>query len=220
MRIVKDYPLFQRKPQTPAMHLSFQSPALTLVKGVQWALSLIALASLGFAVSFWLESRTLDEQSDYYEHALARQHRVSQLLAEDMARTGLTLTNEQINAVRKEVDFTNQLTEKRDFSWTKMLHNLEGGMPPHVSINSVRLNFQDSTIRLQGVVKTIQDLDKLTTKLNETGTFSRVDLAEHSIQTSVGTAHRSTEPVSTVQSNQGASDFINFSLTATYHQTY
>ena len=212
--------MFQRQPQTPAMHLSFQSPALTVVRGVQWALSLIALASLGFAGSFLLESRSLDEQSAYYEHALARQHRVTQFLAEDMARTGLTLTDEQINAVRKEVDFTNQLTEKRDFSWTKMLHNLEEGMPPHVSINSVRLNFQNSTIRLHGAVKTLQDLDKLATKLTEAGTFSRVDLTEHSIQTSVGTAHRSTEPVSTVQSNQRSGDLINFTLTAVYHQTY
>ena len=106
----------------------------------------------------------------------------------------LTLTDEQINAVRNEVGFMNKLMEKRDFSWTKMLHNLEGGMPPHVSINSVRLNFQDSTIRLQGSVKTIQDRDTLATKLNETDTFSRVDLTEHTIQRTVGTRHRSTEP--------------------------
>jgi hypothetical protein len=202
------------------MNLSFQSPALTVVRGVQWALSLIALTSLGFAVSFLLESRSLDEQSAYYEHELARQHRITRSLGEDVARAGLTLTDEQINGVRKEVGFTNLLTEKRDFSWTKMLHNLEEGMPPRVSINSVRLNFQDSTIQLHGAVKTLQDLDTLATKLNETGTFSKVGLTEHSIQTSVGEAHRSTEPVSTVQSHQRSGDVINFTLTAKYHQTY
>ena len=202
------------------MHLSFQSPALTVVRWIQWGLSLIVLTSLGFAVSFLLESRSLDEQSDYYEHALARQHRVTQSLATDMARTGLTLTDEQINAVRNEVGFMNKLMEKRDFSWTKMLHNLEGGMPPHVSINSVRLNFQDSTIRLQGSVKTIQDLDTLATKLNETDTFSRVDLTEHTIQRTVGTPHRSTEAAATAQSNQRSADVIDFTLTATYNQTY
>jgi type IV pilus assembly PilN-like protein len=218
MRIKKDYSMFSRQQRIPTMHLSFQSPAVAVVRGVQWALFLIALASLGFAVSFLQESRSLDEQTDYYEHALARQHKVTQLLTEDMARAGLTLTEEQINAVRKEIAFANQLTEKRDFSWTEMLHNLEEGMPPHVSINSVRLNFQDSTIRLHGTVKTMQDLDALVTKLNETGTFSRVGLTEHNIQTNVGSARQSTETVAENQSNQRSTDVIDFTLTVTYHQ--
>ena len=211
--------MFSRQQRIPTMHLSFQSPAVAVVRGVQWVLALIALTSLGFAVLFLQESRSLGEQSDYYEHALARQQRVTQLLTEDMARAGLTLTDEQINAVRKEIAFANQLTEKRDFSWTEMLHNLEEGMPPHVSINSVRLNFQDSTIRLQGTVKSIQDLDALVTKLNEAGTFSRVGLTEHNIQTNVGPARRSTEAVAADQSNQRSTDVINFTLTVTYHQT-
>ena len=211
--------MFTRQQRVPTMHLSFQSPAVAVVRGIQWALFLIALTSLGFAVSSLLESRSLDEQSDYYEHALARQHRVTQLLTEDMARAGLTLTDEQINAVRKEIAFANQLTEKRDFSWTEMLHNLEEGMPPHVSINSVRLNFQDSTIRLQGTVKTIRDLDALVTKLNEAGTFSRVGLTEHNIQTNVGPARRSTEAAEADKSERRAANAIDFTLTVTYHQT-
>ena len=219
MRIVKDYSMFRRQQQGLRMHLSFQSPAITVVRGMQWALSLIALTSLGFAVLFLQESRSLDEQSDYYEHALARQHRVTQLLAEDMVRAGLTLKDEEINAVRKEIAFANQLTEKRDFSWTEMLHNLENGMPPHVSINSVRLNFQDSTIRLQGTVKTMQDLDALVTKLNEAGTFSRVGLTEHSIRTNVGPARQSTKAVAADELNQRSTDVIDFTLTVTYHQT-
>ncbi len=216
---MKDYPIFSRQQWVPTMHLSFRSPAIAVVRRIQWTLSLIVLTSLGFAVSFMQESRFLDEQSDYYEHALTRQHRVTQLFAEDMARAGLTLTDEQINAVRKEIAFANQLTEKRDFSWTEMLHNLEEGMPPRVSINSVRLNFQDSTIRLQGTVKTIQDLDALVTKLNEAGTFSRVGLTEHNIHTNVGPARRSTEAVAEDRPNQRSTDVIDFTLTVTYHQT-
>jgi Tfp pilus assembly protein PilN len=218
MRIMKNYLMFNRQQQVPTLRLSFQSPAVAVVRGLQWALCLITLTSLGFAVSFLLESRSLDEQSDYYEHALTRQHRVTQLLTEDMARAGLTLTDEQINAVRKEIAFANQLTEKRDFSWTEMLHNLEEGLPPHVSINSVRLNFQDSTIRLQGAVKTIQDLDALVTKLNEAGTFSRVGLTEHNIQTNVIQARRSIEGVEADQSERRAANAIDFTLTVTYHQ--
>jgi len=215
---MKDYPMFSRQQQIPTMNLSFQSPAVAIVRRVQWALFLIALTSIGFAVSFLQESRSLGEESDYYEHALARQHKITQLFTEDMARAGLTLTDEQINAVRKEIAFANQLTEKRDFSWTEMLHNLEEGMPRHVSINSVRLNFQDSTIRLHGTVKTIQDLDALVTKLNETGTFSRVSLTEHNFQTNVGPARQSTETVAANQSNQRSTDVIDFTLTVTYHQ--
>jgi hypothetical protein len=216
---MKDYPMFSRQQRVPIMHLSFQSPAIAVVRLMQWALSLIALTSLGFAVSFLQESRSLDEQSDYYEQALTRQHRVTQLLTEDMARAGLTLTDEQINSMRKEIAFANQLTEKRDFSWTEMLYNLEEVMPPHVSINSVHLNFQDSTIQLQGTVKTIQDLDALVTKLNEAGTFSRVGLTEHSIRTNVGPARRSTEAVEADQSERRAANAIDFTLTVTYHQT-
>jgi len=219
MRIVKDYPMFQRQPQIPIMHLSFTPPVITVVRRMQWILALIALTCLVFAVSFFQESRSLDEQSDYYEHALARQHRLTQLLAEDMARTGLALTDEQINAVRKEVAFANQLTQKRDFSWTEMLHNLENAVPSHVSINSVRLNFQDSTIVLHGTVKTIQGLNSLVTKLDEAGTFSRVGLTEHSTRTNARPPHPSTESVSADQSSQRSVDGIDFTLTVTYHQT-
>jgi len=209
--------MFRRKRQVPTMHLSFQSPNVSIVRWVQWALFLIALTTFGFSVSFLLESRSLDEQSDYYEHALARQHRATQLLAEDMVRAGLTLTDEEINATRKEIAFANQLTQKRDFSWTEMLHHLEEGMPPHVSINSVRLNFQDSTIRVHGTLKTMQDLDALVTRLNKTGTFSSVGLTEHSIRTHTATTHGSTETVVTDPSGQ-RSDVIDFTLTVTYHQ--
>lgn len=211
--------MFRRQPQVLTMHLSFQSPTVAVVRQIQWALFLIALTSLGFAVSFLLESKSLDEQSDYYEHALSRQHRVSQLLAEDMVRAGFTLRDEEIKAVREEIAFANQLTEKRDFSWTEMLHNLEDAMPPHVSINSVRLNFQDSTIRLHGTVKTIQDLDALVTKLNESRTFSRVGLSQHSIRTNVGPAPRSTEAAAADLSGQRSVDVIDFTLSVTYHQT-
>jgi hypothetical protein len=93
-------------------------------------------------------------------------------------------------------------------------------MPPHVSISSVRLNFQDSTIRLQGTVKTMQDLDALVTKLNEAGAFSRVGLTEHSIRTNVGPTLRSTEAVAADQSNQRSAGIIDFTLSVTYHQTY
>ena len=65
MRGVKDLPMFRRKQQVPTMHLSFQSSDVSVVKWIQWALSLIALTNLGFSVSFILESRSLDEQSDY-----------------------------------------------------------------------------------------------------------------------------------------------------------
>lgn len=210
--------MFRRHQPIPTMHLSFQPPVVAVVKWMQWVLSLIALTGLGFAVSYLQESRFLDAQSDYYEHALSRQHRVSQLLAEDMAHAKLTLTDEQIDAVRKEIAFSNQLREKRDFSWTEMLYNLEEGMPPHVSISSVRLNFQDSTIRLQGTVKTIQDLDALVTKLNEAGTFSRVGLSQHSVRTNVGPVLRPTEAGAAGQLNQRSVDVIDFTLTVTYHQ--
>jgi Tfp pilus assembly protein PilN len=211
--------MFQRQPQIPIMHLSFKPPVITTVRQMQWILALIALACLVFAVSFLQESRSLDEQSDYYEHASAHQHRLTQLLAEDMARTGLTLTDEQINTVRKEVAFANQLTQKRDFSWTEMLHNLENAVPSHVSIDSVRLNFQDSTIVLHGTVKTIQDLNSLVTKLDEAGAFSRVSLIEHNTRAYERPAHPSTESVSAHQSGQRSAEVIDFTLTVTYHQT-
>ena len=210
--------MFRRQQPIPTMHMSFQSSVIAVMRRIQWALFLIALTCLGFAVSFLQESRSLDEQSDYYEHALSRQHRASQLLAENMAHAKLTLTDEQIDAARKEIAFSNQLREKRDFSWTQMLHNLEEGMPPHVSISSVRLNFQDSTIRLQGTVKTMQDLDALVTKLNEARTFSRVGLSQHSVHTNVGPALRATEAVAAEQSNQRSAEVIDFVLTVTYHQ--
>lgn len=212
--------MFRRQPQIPLLHLSFDPPAIAVTRRLQWILLLTTLVSFGLTLLVIQESRSLDEQAEGHEGLLARQHRATQLLDESMARAGLTLSNEQIAAVRKEIAFANELTEKRDFSWTEMLHNLEEGLPPRVSIRSVRLNFKDSTILLHGTVKTMQDLDALVTKLNRTETFSRVGLAEHAIHTSTVPAFHSTNVAETGPVKDESSDVIDFTLTVTYHQTF
>ena len=210
--------MFQRQRPIPSMHLSFQSPAVSVLRRTQWILFLVAITSFGIAVSFLRESTFFDEQSEYYEHERARQHRITQLLTADMERSGVTLTDQQIEAVRKEVAFANQLTAKRDFSWTEMLRNLEDALPPRVSIHSVRLNFQDSTIQLQGSVRTMQDLDALVTRLDQAETFSKVGLTQHNILTNAGAPRRTTEGTVAAQPNQRSADTIDFALIVTYHQ--
>lgn len=208
------------RPQPPpqGIQLTFQPPYVAWLKGLQGLFALMTLATLVIAAVFLQAGASLDEQSNEYEQATARQLRLTQRLTEEMAQAGLTLTTEQISAVRKEVAFANQLTGKRDFSWTEMLKNLEDATPPHVSIHSVRLNFQESTILLQGSVPTMRDLDTLVETLNETTTFSRVNLTQHNIRTRGDKSNRSASPASAPPSAPSQSDIIDFTLTVTYHQ--
>jgi len=205
----------------PRLGLSFVPDGLAFVRACQIALSIASLAGFALAAHWYHESLFLDEQTAQYEQAVARQRESTKRFDDDMRQAGLSLTQEQIESTRREVAFANLLTKKHEFSWTEMLHHLEQGMPPGVSIQSVRLNFQSSAITLHGTVKSMHNLNSLTTRLNDEGSFTHVGLTDHMIRPSIQSIQSPRQNLgATGDSHRTSADLIDFTLTMTYRQKF
>jgi Tfp pilus assembly protein PilN len=203
------------------LHLPFTASFIASMKSAQLILALLVAVGAGIAAWCWVQSHSLEGLAVGYEAASARQQRANALYAEEMKRVGLMLTETQMAAVRREVTFANQIAEKREFSWIELLHNLENGVPPNVSISSVRLSFQDSTITLQGMVKTMQDLNALVVKLQTEGSFRKVVLAQHLIKGD-GSNGRVTDALSHDTDRKGSARLggVEFIMTVAYRPNF
>lgn len=77
---------------------------------------------------------------------------------------------EQVLAAAREA---NALIDRRTFSWTQLLNQIETTLPPDVMLQSVQPGFSDGRIvvRLNVIGRRIDDLDAFMQRLEKTGTF-------------------------------------------------
>lgn len=201
------------RPVHPArLHVAVTSRGIALVRALQRMMAVVIMGSLAAAGWCWWKSQSLEDTAVRYETASARTQELNRQFAEHMKRDGLTLSTQQITTVKREVAFANQLADKRAFSWARLLSDLGDVVPPRVSISSVRLNFQDSTVALHGTTLTLQDLNTLVDKLQNHGAFRKAALSDHRVQ----------EP----QDGKGgrpqgvAPEGVEFNLTVVYRPTF
>jgi len=166
----------------PRLHLQLTSSWLHRVRLGQWGLSVLAVAAAGLAVWAWWASLDLTEEARRYEVATERVQRSAQQLVADSKKIGLELSDKQTGVLEREASFANQLLEKRAFSWTRFLGDLESALPPRISIGSVALNFKDLTITLNGAARTFKDLTAFVDGLERHPAFSNVVLSNHRIK--------------------------------------
>jgi len=198
---------------------------MTWARVGQWGMVLLIFGSLGVAFWCWLESQHLEESAAQYELSTARVRELNRHFADQMVRDGLTLTAEEMTELIRDVKFANQLAENRVFSWTRLLSDLEEAVPPRVSISSVTLNFKESTILLNGAVRTLPDLAALVNSLESQSKFRKVVLSNHRVQAPpAGGATGTSQPGGAEATNktigQEGSRHVIFSLTVAYHPTF
>lgn len=209
--------MFHYHPSPARIAPTFSPKTVRFFKYIQTALLCILLAEITLAMYWYRESVRIQAQSAQYEEVLAHQNDTMKRLADQMSQAGLTLTQEQIETTRREIAFANQLVEKHEFSWTELLRHLERGMSPHVSIQSVRFDFKDSTIALHGTASSMQDLHALTTSLHSEGAFTQVTLTEHTAQSPAEPGARSQmDMTSASASTHAPRTVIGFSLHMIY----
>ncbi len=170
---------FGRVSTAGQLRLSLASPVYTMIRLGQAGMALLVTGSVVFSVWCWMESRSLGDATAQYATSVARVQEMNRQFADQMTQDGLTMSQNQITEVHRKVEFANNLIDKQAFSWTKLLSNLEAALPPRVSISSVRHNFRDSTIRLQGSVMTLRDLDVMVDSLESHEAFERVKVSKH-----------------------------------------
>ncbi|MGZ8374663.1 MAG: PilN domain-containing protein [Nitrospira sp.] len=102
-------------------------------------------------------------------------------LIAEARREGIDLSAEALKRLPSEVELANQLLEKRTFSWTKFLTELEQAIPPRLALSSVRLDQAGTTVRLTGTAAALEDITAFTVGLQDHATFKDPILAQHRV---------------------------------------
>lgn len=94
---------------------------------------------------------------------------------------GIDLSEEALKRLPSEVELANLLLEKRTFSWTKFLTELEQAIPSRLALSSVRLDQAGTMVRLMGTATSLEDITTFTLGLQDHVTFKDPVLAQHRV---------------------------------------
>ncbi len=211
---------FLRSPSavSPVPHIAFSvtPTAITILRVMQWMAVVLCCASLAVAFTWWNDSVVMEETATHLDKAVQRLNQANTSRAERMTRERLTLSADQIATITRDVRFVNQLAEKRAFSWSRLLADLETTIPPHMALRTVQLNFQDSTVALHGSAASLQDIHTFMTNLEHHAAFRHAALASHRLE------HQESQPAGGSQASMATPDTVHsargvdFQLTVGY----
>lgn len=90
------------------------------------------------------------------------------------------LSEGELTALFKKVDYVNVLIEKQAFSWTWLIYRLEECTADEISIAEIMPSFAESSIKIIGMARTIDDIARFVSSLQVSNCFKDVFLLEHS----------------------------------------
>lgn len=176
---------------------------------LQWVLYAVIGGALLTTGWLWWSARELDEAAVRYELATQRIVASNRQFAVQSLRAGVDVSEPRLKTLGRDVTFINQLLEKRAFSWTRLLTDLEASVPLKVSITSVTMNFKDSSLLLNGTAMTIKDVTGFSDSLEAHSSFRNVILSNHQVRERPG-------PDRGKNNLDEAPQGVDFTLTVTY----
>ena len=148
-----------------------------------WLLSGCIGLLLGIAWNIW-QGVLVYEESQVIEAELERVRQLDQVVMTEARNEGIDLSERALKRLSSEVDLANQLLEKRTFSWTTFLTELEQTIPPRLALTSVRLDQPGKTVQLTGTAMSLEDITAFTVGLQSHATFKNPVLAQHRVRSS------------------------------------
>jgi hypothetical protein len=134
---------FLRSPSasSPVPHVVFSvtPAAITILRVMQWMAVVVCCTSLAVAFTWWNDSVVMEETATHLDGVVQRLNQANTSRSESMTRDRLTLSLDQIATIKRDVLFVNRLAEKRAFSWSRLLADLETTIPPHMALRTVQL---------------------------------------------------------------------------------
>jgi Tfp pilus assembly protein PilN len=161
---------------------------------------------------WWDETHAIENQAERLASATARTESLTAQLKAQMTRDALMMSPEEMARIRTDVGFLNQLAEKRAFSWVQLLSDLEATVPLPIAISSAKVNFQESTVTLNGAAQDLSSLNMFVMNLQKHEAFRKAALLNHHVhedETAQSGVARGT------RKGHSESD-IQFTLTAQY----
>lgn len=162
-----------------------------------WLISGCVGLLLSIAWSIW-QGILVYEENQIIEVELERVRQLDHVVMAEARNEGIDLSESALRRLSSEVDLANQLLEKRTFSWTAFLTELEQTIPPRLALTSVRLDQVGKIVQLTGTAMTLEDITTFTVGLQNHATFKDPVLAQHRV---------------------GPSGLVEFDVTVHYRQT-
>lgn len=138
---------------------------------------------LSIAWSIW-QGVLVYEESRIIENELERVRQLDRQVMAEARNEGIDLSEGALRRLSSEVDLANQLLEKRTFSWTTFLTELEQTIPPRLALTSIRLDQAGKTVQLTGTAMNLEEITAFTVGLQNHATFKNPVLAQHRVVSS------------------------------------
>ncbi len=168
--------LFAASPRIRVNLSSYTRPAVPVLRSV---LMVVALFLAGCIVWDLVELWSVVGEVQELSRSTARlQEQDRRVLAEGV-QDGWDLAPAANKLLPSEVSFVNRLVEKRTFSWTQFLSELEQTVPSGIGVQSIRLDPNSALIQLAGVAQTFEDVTAFLTILEDHAQFSEPVLKQH-----------------------------------------
>lgn len=162
-----------------------------------WLISGCIGLLLSIVWSLW-QGVLIYEESQIIEAELERVRQLDHMVMAEAKKEGIDLSEGALQRLSSEVDLANQLLEKRTFSWTTFLGELEQTIPPHLALTSIRLDQAGKTVQLTGTATNLEEITAFTVGLQNHATFKDPVLAQHRV---------------------GSGGLVEFDVTVRYRQT-
>ncbi len=160
-------------------HLSLTAQGMDSLHLVQWGLTLVSVGCFTLAGCIWWYAQGLVQENWEVEKQANQLRERDQQLTMNAASQGIDLSYARLQALPKEVLFAKQVRQQLGFSWTQFLNDLESAVPAKVSMDSVKVNFVNGSLVLNGSAKTLDDINQLVDGLEAHPSFKHVVLSQH-----------------------------------------
>ncbi len=193
---------------------------IRLVCLLQGVAVVVVLGASALAVRWWHESVVMEDTAIHLDRVVERLQHANARLSDAMTREQLTLSPEQIATVKREVVFVNELTDKRGFSWSRLLADLEMTLPAHMALHTVRVNFHDSTVALHGSAASLHEVQTFMARLEQHAAFRQATLASHRLEHPDTPQAHAVHTIEAEQARLPVAGRVDFQLTVSYRPLF
>lgn len=167
---------------TPRLDIPLSAAGLGTVRLIQAILagtSIIFFLSMGW---LWWHAHQVESEILNHEEAVSTTMEISRKFRQQAEAKGYNLSDQWLQALPQHVAFVDELALQQKFSWTQFLNDLEMAVPPKISMESVVLDFKNSSITLSGAALNLDDLSALVDGLEQHPAFQHIVLSNHKVQ--------------------------------------
>lgn len=146
---------------------------------LRWVCMTLAGLLLLAIVGDGIELYGLSGEVAQLEQFVAHLHEQDEQIVAGASGEGVNLAESANAKLPTEVTFVNRLVEKRAFSWTRFLSELESAVPAGVGVGSVKLDPAGSVVHLSGTAGSFEAVTSFVGSLEEHPSFHEPVLQQH-----------------------------------------